>query len=290
MSGAPPRIAVATARSVVPRSDDDAALASALHAVGVEATILSWDDADADWSAFAAVVVRSCWDYHLDPDRFLGWLGELERFGIRVWNDPATIRWNHSKTYLRELAEAGVTTVPTRWVERRTSEPLAAIIADAGWDDVVVKPAVSASAHRTWRSRRGAPDHEREFRLLVEAGPVLVQPFMESVVREGEWSFVFIDGRYSHAVLKAPAAGDFRVQESHGGSSRLAEPPQALVADAMAALAAGPPGALYARVDGCVERGRLHLMELELIEPYLFLSIAPGAAGRLASALARRMA
>jgi glutathione synthase/RimK-type ligase-like ATP-grasp enzyme len=282
------RVALASAACVAPRSDDDVALAAALGDLGVDASIVTWDDPAVDWTALNAVVIRSCWDYHLDPDRFLAWIASLEARDIRVLNDPATIRWNHSKSYLAELAAAGVTTVPTRWVERHAVEPLAAIIAESGWDDVVVKPAVSASAYGTWRSGRDASDGEREFRLLVDAGPVLVQPFMESVLREGEWSFMFIDGEYSHAVLKAPAPGDFRVQESHGGSTRLAVPPDVLVAEAHAALAAGPPGTLYARVDGCVEGGRLHLMELELIEPYLFLTRAPGAAARLAAALVER--
>ena len=282
------RIALATAGCVTPRSDDDVALSAALADLGVDAPIVVWDDPAADWTTFGAVVIRTCWDYHLAAGRFLAWIASLDARGIPVWNDSATIRWNHSKSYLRELADTRVTTVPTRWVEQHANERLDAIIAEAGWDDVVVKPAVSASAHGTWRARRGDSGSEREFRLLVDAGPVLVQPFMESVLREGEWSLVFIDGRYSHAVLNAPAAGDFRVQESHGGSTRLLEPPDALVAEAHAVLGAGPSGTLYARVDGCVEAGRFHLMELELIEPYLFLSAAPGAAARLAAAIAGR--
>ena len=288
MSGRHHRVALATAVSVVPPSDDDLALAAALEVLGVETAIVPWDDAATDWTTFAAVVVRSCWDYHLEPDRFLGWVATLERRGIRIWNDPATIRWNHSKAYLGELAAAGVTTVPTRWIGRGEAEPLTSVIEAAGWDDVVVKPAISASAHGTWRANRRGADREADFRRLVEAGPVLVQPFMEVVQTLGEWSLCFIDGKYSHAVLKAPRTGDFRVQESWGGTSRVADPPPGLIAEARAVLAAGPPGTLYARVDGCVDAGRFHLMELELIEPYLFLARVPGAAALLASAVVRR--
>ena len=283
------RVAIATAAGVAPRSDDDVELAGALGMLGVESAIVDWDDAEVDWTGYSGVVVRTCWDYHLDPARFLGWLAMLERAGVPVWNDPATIRWNHSKSYLGDLAAAGVTTVPTRWVARGASDRLAAVLDAAGWDDVVVKPAVSASAYGTWRASRSGDDREADFRRLVDAGPVLVQPFMEAVQTGGEWSLCFIDGRYSHAVLKSPRPGDFRVQESWGGRSERMDPPAGLIAEARAVLAAAPAGTLYARVDGCVEAGRFHLMELELIEPYLFLARVPGSAALLASALVRRM-
>ena len=289
MKGPSRRVAIATAVGVVPRSDDDVELAGALGVLGVRSSIVAWDDAATDWSAFSAVVIRTCWDYHLDPARFLEWVAMLERTGVRVWNDPATIRWNHSKSYLGDLAAAGVTTVPTRWVPRGAAERLAEVLDAAGWDDVVVKPAVSASAYGTWRASRSGDDREADFRRLVDAGPVLVQPFMGAVQTGGEWSLCFIDGRYSHAVLKSPRAGDFRVQESWGGRSERVDPPAGLIREARAALAAAPAGTLYARVDGCVDAGRFHLMELELIEPYLFLARAPGSAALLASALVRRM-
>jgi glutathione synthase/RimK-type ligase-like ATP-grasp enzyme len=175
-------------------------------------------------------------------------------------------------------------------VERGGAGALAALLEDAGWRDVVIKPTVSASAHETWLVR-GTPTDEDEarYRRLVDDRAVLVQRFIPQVVGEGEWSFVFVDGAFSHAVLKRPADGDFRVQREHGGSAEARTPTPTLLEDARAVLARLPHATLYARVDGCALAGRLLLMELELIEPSLFLALDDRAAGRLAEAIVRRV-
>jgi glutathione synthase/RimK-type ligase-like ATP-grasp enzyme len=195
------------------------------------------------------------------------------------------LRWNSRKTYLRELEAAGVPTVPTHFVEKG-GESLARVLRETGWDEVVVKPVVSASAYETWRASRAtlAQDDAR-YALLLAEGAVMVQPFLPGIMTEGEWSLCFFAGRYSHAVLKRPRPGDFRVQADHGGQYTAEEPSRQLVAEAGAALRAAGRRTLYARVDGCVMDGAFRLMELELLEPGLFLATHPAAAARFAEAV-----
>jgi hypothetical protein len=153
-----------------------------------------------------------------------------------------------------------------------------------GWGDAVIKPAVSGGAWNTWRTQATGGDEKRFATHLTEAD-LLVQPYVHDVVSEGEWSLLFFDGRYSHAVLKRPGIGEFRVQESLGGTVAPAEPDAALCAQAAAALAAANERTLYARVDGVVREGLFHLNELELLEPSLFLGTSPGSAQRFAEAV-----
>ena len=284
-------IALATSAAYADLSPDDRLLIAPLRARGITAEPAVWDDPAVRWDAYDAVVVRSCWDYHLRADAFARWIDRLEGAGVPLWNPPRVLRWNADKRYLRDLAGDGVPTVPTRWADGSTRESLAELLASSGWTDAVVKPAVSASAFRTWRvSARDAPAHESEFRATLAAGPALVQPFVRAVVGEGEWSLVFLGGAYSHAALKRPRAGDFRVQPEHGGSSVRAEPEPRVIAQADAIVRRYAGDCLYARVDGVVDDGALRLMELELVEPHLFLEMRAEAAELLADAIARVVA
>jgi hypothetical protein len=280
------RVALATYRDLPQLNDDDRLVQSALGALGIDAAPAVWDSAEECWSGYQAVLVRSCWDYHRRLDEFLAWFAVLERAGTAVWNPIPLLRWNSHKRYLRDVAARGVPIVPTRWLGRGEPVGLAELLAELGWRDAVVKPAVSASAFGTWRTSPATAAHDQA-RLdgLLSAGDVMVQPLVAAVAAPGEWSLVFLGGRFSHAVLKRPAAGDYRVQWEFGGSAESAVPRPHLVADAERALAAAPGEALYARVDGVEQDGQLLLMELELIEPHLFLGWSAPAAARLAAAL-----
>jgi len=291
MALGPPSIALATYAALPTLADDDRLLVDALAQRGARAVPAVWDDATVDWRAFDAVVIRSCWDYHLRLAEFTAWLDRLQALGVVVCNPPDVLRWNADKTYLRALAASGVRVVPTAWVPRGDQRTLRHVLQSAGWDDAVVKPTISASAWQTWRtSRAAADDHEPRYRALVAHGDALVQPFVDAVVRDGEWSIVFLGGAFSHAVRKRPRDGDFRVQSEHGGSADAEAPPPHVLDAAARALGASPAGgrSLYARVDGCMVDGAFQLMELELLEPSLFLAADPAAAGRLADALLAR--
>lgn len=280
------RIAFVTHRGRPDLADDDRLAAVEISRRGARVEAAVWDDPQVDWSVFDRIVLRSCWDYHLRLPEFLGWLGGLERAGAPVWNPPAVVRGNADKGYLVELASAGVPVVPTVRVERGAAADLASILDERGWTDAVVKPAVSASAFLTRRVRRGeAVEAQADFDHLLTLSAALVQPFLPEIRSRGEWSLLFFAGEHSHAVLKRPGAGDFRVQTELGGSTLAQKPSPALVAQARQVLEHIPGPWLYARVDGVEVDGTFLLMELELIEPSLFLACDPQAPARFASAV-----
>ena len=273
----------------------DALAVPPLRALGWTVAHVPWR-AETDWGAFDAVVIRSPWDYQDDPAAFLAVLETIERSGARLENGLDVVRWNLEKTYLRSLEARGVRTVPTAWGEGLTAGGLAALL--DRWGEAVVKPVVGANADDTFRLRRAKPApaqagdaaHQRALGAFAGGRPRLAQPFVPAVVEEGEFSLFVFGGAYSHAVLKTPARGDFRVQEEHGGTIRAAEPEPALRALADRALDAVGQDLLYARVDAVrMPDGGFALMELELIEPSLYFPYAPGSAERFARALDARL-
>lgn len=270
-------------------TDDDRLAVAPLETRGVEVAAVPWSSATA-WDRFDAVVIRSTWDYHLRHARFLRWLEGFETGpGPSIWNRPPVVRANLHKRYLLDLAGAGVEIEPTVLVEKGEAVELDDVLEARGWHEVVVKPAVSASAHRTWRAARGEDGGGARFRRSVARQDLLVQRYDPLVAEAGEWSLVFFDGRYSHAVLKRAAAGEFRVQPRLGGRMEPRSAPEALIGDAMRALAAIDAAPLYGRVDGVARDGRLVVMEVELVEPSLFLAADPVAPERFAAAITRRV-
>lgn len=270
--------------------DDDQPLVAALAAQGVVAETVCWD-AERDWSRYSAVLLRSVWDYYQRPQEFLAWLDGLESGGVPLWNPVALVRWNADKRYLRDLEARGIAIPPTLWIEPADA-PEAALerVLATGWADLVVKPTISGGAWRTRRLRRAeVPEQGAFLREVLSGSAAMVQQFLPEILSAGEVSLLFFGGVFSHAVLKRPRAGDYRVQWSHGGTQARFEPDAGLLAQAQAVLEAAPSAGLYARVDGILEGERLVLMELEQIEPYLFLGESPGAAERFVAALCARL-
>ena len=267
----------------------DAEAVAPLAALGWTVETVPWRSG-ADWDAYDLVVIRSPWDYQDAPGDFLDVLGAIDGSAARLENPLPVVRWNLRKTYLRDLERAGVPVVPTRWAEGGlTADALAGAFRQWGVPEVVAKPVVSANADGTFRL---GPDPATwdEALTTLDGRPCLVQPFLPAVVSEGELSAFAFGGDVSHAVLKTPAAGDFRVQEEHGGVIRGVAPTPELLALSERALAAVPHGAplLYARVDAArLPSGALAVMELELIEPSLYFPFAEGSAARFAAALDR---
>lgn len=271
-------------------SASDALAQQALEARGAAVAVRPWNGDGARFDGFDAVVFRSCWDYHHAPDAYLAWLARWEAEGVRFWNPPDLVRWNLSKRYLHALAAARVPVVPTVILEPGEEVRLPAVLAERAWATAVVKPLLSASAHDT--TLVTAAEAPAAVRAVADGRirrPVMVQPFVPEIRTVGEWSLIFIDGAFTHAALKHPADGDFRVQPSFGGRSAAATPDAATLAAARAALAALPAAPLYARVDGVVTGAGFLVMEVELHEPGLFFPLAPAAAETFADAILRRV-
>lgn len=267
-------------------SDDDIAI-PALERRGWSVEELSWRRRDVRWRDYDAVIVRTTWDYQKDPDAFLDVLAEIDA-ATRLANPLALMRWNLAKTYLRELEANGVAIVPTEWGEGLDEARLRAL-AERAAGEFVIKPVISAGADGTFRVDPA--------RLDAVAGPILAwhrdgawmaQPFLRQVVSEGEYSLFYFGGEYSHAILKTPVDGDFRVQEEHGGIIRGVEPEPSLAAAGRDALAALPAAPLYCRADLIRDPGGgWQTIEIELIEPSLYFRTADVAARRFADAVDR---
>ena len=280
-----PRVAFVTWSGLPGLSEDDRLAVAELGRRGSTVQSTVWDAPGVVWTDFESVVLRSCWDYHHRPDAFLDWLAKLDGQGVPLWNPPAVVRDNVDKTYLRELEAVGIPVVPTIWLESGADADLEELMEERGWSEVVIKPTVSASAFRTFRADSAKP-RQSDLEELLSASGALVQLFLPEIETQGEWSLIFFGGKYSHAVLKRPKAGDFRVQNDFGGSASPERPSPALVEQARAVVATIPQPWLYARVDGVDRGGVFTLMELELIEPSLFLGSDPQAPARFAEAIA----
>jgi glutathione synthase/RimK-type ligase-like ATP-grasp enzyme len=284
------RVALATYDAAPDLAPDDQLLAAALERAGIRASPAVWSDRSVDWRSFDAVVIRSCWDYHRRHGEFVAWLDALDASRRPVWNPTPMVRWNSDKRYLIDLAQRAVATVPTRIVERGSPVRVSDVVHAEGWTRFVVKPAVSASAHETHALELplGADDRAAIERVVAN-GDALVQPFVDEVTTDGELSLIFFDGEFSHAAIKRSRRGDFRVQTEHGGTVARIDVVPSIVAEARRSLDALDELPLYARVDGVGDERSFRLMELELIEPNVFLAVADGSANRFAAAIAGRL-
>jgi glutathione synthase/RimK-type ligase-like ATP-grasp enzyme len=282
-----PRIAIATCASYDREMVDDELLAEALRERGCVALSAAWDDPGVDWGGFDLCLVRSTWDYHDKHREFLAWARRVEAAaGLR--NPAEVIAWNIDKTYQRELAAAGVPTVPTVWVDRGADADLEEVLAHRGWDQAVVKPVVDLGGRNLRRVRAG--ESSPALQLTLERSGAMIQPFLPSLESAGELSLIYIDGDLTHAVRKRAAPGDFRVQSIWGGTVERVEPGDQAVRLSGQALAQLEETPLYARVDLVTDPdGALCLIELELIEPSLYLTQHPPAAAALAEATLLRI-
>ncbi len=270
---------------------DDELAYPPLAAFGWRVEAVSWRSPSGDWRAYDAVVIRSTWDYIADPDSFLGVLAEIEDSGTPLFNALDLVRWNIRKTYLRELAGRGVPVVPTIWRERLAPNELPALLEEVGTDEVVIKPVVGLNAEGVFRvNAHGAEEPSVELSAYYTERQLMVQPFLSHVSAEGEFSLCYFDGKLSHAILKTPKAHDFRVQEEHGGVIRAVEAEAGLREAGNIVLRALDSVPLYARADfvRANDGGAFWLMELELIEPSLYLRMDDLAPERFAQALHER--
>lgn len=246
---------------------------------GINVDVISWHRNDVNWSQYDAVIVRSTWDYQAHADAFVAKLLEIEKHDTVLINPLSLMQWNISKSYLQTLGASGITIIPSVFFDSVAISDIYAQFAHFDTPEIIIKPLISANSDNTFRL-----DHAR---LIEQAGPLsnifsttpcVIQPFLDSVVSEGEYSLFYFNGEYSHAIKKVPKSGDFRVQEEHGGELITVTPDELQLSTAAKVLAALPEKSLYARVD-LLRNNRAgadeiwQLMEVELIEPSLYFNM-----------------
>lgn len=265
-----------------------AAIEPAFAAHGLELRVMDWEADLAAFDGIDLVLLGTAWNYQDKPLAFLEKLDALAARGIIVCNSPDMVRWNATKTYLRDLAEAGARTIPTLWREDVTEKGALEAMETFGTDRVVVKRQIGAGALGQELLRRGSlPGRDWRF-----GHPAMLQPFLPAIAEEGELSFIFIGGEFSHALLKRPADGDYRIQSLYGGQESVHEASAEEKAAASAIIASLPfeETPLYARIDMLRDTdGALLVMEAEMIEPYLYPEQGPELGNRLARAVAKRV-
>jgi glutathione synthase/RimK-type ligase-like ATP-grasp enzyme len=279
----PTEIALVTT-SELPKPDRDSGLlVEALRQLGVSAAIVPWDQ-PADWSAFRLAVLRSPWDYPRRFQEFSAWAAEAAK-ATRLLNPLEVVRWNAHKQYLLDLPPRGVPIVPTMLQRRVSGGPRELVGTEIPGDIVVVKPAIGSGARDAVKGHREGDAVAAQIELLLTKGDVLIQPFVPEIATAGEVSLIYFEGDFSHALRKLPAAGDYRVQDQHGGTIHPHTPTPGEREVAAAALAAAPAPVTYARVDLVPYQGYPAIMELELIEPELFLRLSEPGLQRFAGCL-----
>jgi glutathione synthase/RimK-type ligase-like ATP-grasp enzyme len=284
-----PNIALATCYEHKNLFEDEAPLVAALEKRGVTVTPVVWDSPEVSWAAYDLIVIRNIWDYHRQPQTFLAWLAYLESKNCRVYNPIPLLRWNMNKQYLAQLADAGIRILPTVFVQH-ISQNLAQTLAEKGWQEAVAKPLISASGDNTWRiNPANAADYQAQFDFIQARFGAMIQPYANEIATVGEYSLVFFNGEFSHAVLKRPAPNSLFVHEEHGGSTVPIPVSPEIIAQAKTVLelAQTLTGVLplYARVDGFLDGDDFVLMELECIEPELYQLYDEGAGERFASVI-----
>jgi glutathione synthase/RimK-type ligase-like ATP-grasp enzyme len=290
-------IVIATCAQLPELDPDDQLLARMLERLGMRVKPAVWNDPTVDWSSAVACIVRSTWDYHLHHEVFLRWVDAV-RSKTYLLNPPDVIRWNAHKFYLRELENDGISIVPTIWLARGASVDLKETLSLSGWAEAVIKPAYGASAdgilHVT-SGRQAQADGQVYLDRLLEHQDALLQPYLATISVHPERALVFIDGAYSHAVKKTPfmhAKSDLAMRALHPPGASGEIPVQATAEEislASNALQAAPAGHIFARVDVVRHGIRPCILEVELIEPTLYLYAHPPAVEALARSIVKQI-
>jgi len=265
---------------------EDELVIKQLEAKDLKVHRTNWDNPDFDWGSTKYVLFRAIWDYFDRFPEFSKWLGEVQN-KTKLINPAEQIVWNMDKHYLKDLEDAGVNIVKTNFVEIGDTRTLKQAIAESGWEHVILKPAVSGGARHTYKIKPGESDqHEGIFKELIAKEAMLIQPFINSIMEKGEVSFMVFGGKYSHAVLKKAKAGDFRVQDDHGGTVHNYQASVKEIEFVQNVMAKCKTVPVYGRVDVAWDNNNeLALVELEIIEPELWFRESENSSKMLADAV-----
>ncbi|MDX1585102.1 MAG: hypothetical protein R3222_00100 [Balneolaceae bacterium] len=255
----------------------DELLIEPLSHYGWTVDMVSWRDPNPGWDQYDVVLIRSPWDYQQDVKAFLEVLADIDRSSALLENPLPLVKWNIDKFYLEDMADKGVRVVPTLWKDHFVKHELMDAFDHFETGELIIKPRVSANADHTYRVTRDMPDDTlQSLTRTFSDRPFMIQPFMDHIVTEGEFSLFIFGDHYSHTILKTPKEADFRVQEEHGGRLTRVEPEKPLLERSMRAMNQIDPSPLYARVDMVrTDDHDFALMELELIEPSLYFNMDP---------------
>ena len=257
-----------------------------MSALGWQVDTVLWRDASIDWDNYDAVYICTPWDYPQHADEFMRVLQKIDDSSAHLVNELSLVRWSVAKTYLRDLDERGAAIVPSIFIDHIDESQFQDWFEEFDTDTLVIKPIVGGNATDAYVLENPIAD-DLKTRLLTafKNRPFLVQPFIANIQSDGEYSLFFFSGEYSHATIKIPKAGDFRVQEEHGAELRSIESSDELIKAGQEVLAVVEPQPVYVRIDFVRDdAGQYLLMELELIEPSLYLRMNDGAAVRFAAA------
>jgi len=270
---------------------EDRILAQLLEESDVEHTFVIWSDSQVDWNQYSHILIKSPWDYFDRYSEFKGWCGMIADTGIPVFNDVKTILWNSDKSYLQDIQAKGHKVIPTKFISKAQKIHLPQAFEYFDTDHLIFKPSVSGGAKNTLKIKKAEiNNYDKKVNELIQQEDFLLQPFIREIVDEGEYSLVFFGGQFSHAVLKQPKSGDFRVQHFFGGKISSIKPSPEILASAQHIIDDFAADCLYARVDGVLIEGNFYLMELEMIEPYLFLFTHPDAKDNYIKMIRRKLA
>lgn len=272
-----PTLGLLTCEKLKHLSNADQKLQTMLIEHGIHAKAVVWDDASVDWALYDALLFRNTWDYYEKESEFMQWLDSIEQLGLPSFNPIETIKYNVHKFYLRDLHDKGINIVPTVFIEKNTDFNLANAIPQS-WESAVIKPAFSAGSFLTSIIDKDNADAKQiEYKKYSHSKDLLLQKYMPEITLVGETSLLFFDNLFSHAVCKMPKKGDFRVQSQFGGLYQSIAVSEEILAQAKIILSYFSPDLLYARVDGIIIDEKFYLMEVELIEPDLYLDHYPQA-------------
>lgn len=265
--------------------DDDMLLIDVFNSKGHKVEPVVWDKPDINWNEFDMAIVRSVWDYIDRREEFLNVLSEIESSSCKLFNSFEAIKWNSDKLYFFDLQKWNIPIVPTYRAEGFDIKELRKISRGKKFNEVVLKPTVGGGGADVYRVNVDEiPGKLKELKISQPHNEYLVQPLIESVMSEGEWSYVYAGGKLSHVLLKKPAAGNFLSHVIYGGSIEIVKPGKDDILMAEEILSKLQFDLLYARLDLVRIGDKLAVMEVELIEPILYFNLTPGAAGQLANA------
>lgn len=267
---------------------EDGLLKSELESLGLKISRKDWADPDFDWSSTRSAIFRTTWDYFDRFDEFKEWLNKVESM-TQFFNPVSQIKWNMDKWYLDDLKENGVHVVETLYVRKGEKRSLKELLNGSGWQDVILKPTIAGAARHTYKiNSQNVDEYQNVFEGLIRNEDLMIQPFQYNITVKGEVSFMVIDGRFTHAILKKAKSGDFRVQDDFGGTVHSYTASTDEIKFAEEVVQACNPLPAYARVDVMWDNeNRLAVSEVELVEPELWFRECKEAARMLAKTIAR---